>query len=160
MAKVTETLYKENARIGFKNFSGVKGEFNRNGDRQFALFFDDLDEAQMYKDMGWDVYFKKPKSDPDAEEYGVIYVTVRFDVVPPNVYKVCNGNAVQLNEHTVGQLDKDQIINVDLELSPYNGKHRDGTPKVTAYLKTMYATIAPNRFSDKYAHLNYVSDED
>ena len=160
MAKVTETLYKENAHIGFRNFSGIKSERNRNGDRQFTLILDDLEEAQMYKDMGWDVYFRTPQSDPDAEQYGVIYVTVRFDVIPPEIYKVYNGNAVQLNEHTVGQLDKDRIVHVDLELSPYNGNHQDGSPKVTAYLKTMYVTIAPNRFADKYAHLNYVTDED
>lgn len=59
MAQQDTSIMFEGAQIMFKNLSGKEGKYNRAGDRNFCLFLDPQDAAQLAKD-GWNVKELKP----------------------------------------------------------------------------------------------------
>lgn len=137
----------ENARIWWTNFAGVKTDFNRSGDRNFCLMLDDANMAEQLRADGWNV--KTYQKNPEDEPRHYIQVSVTFDPYPPRVFLVTSRNKTRLTEETIGQLDSAEIVNVDLEVRPYEW-NVNGKTGVKAYLKTMYVTIREDVFAYKY----------
>lgn len=132
----------ENARIWARNFKGEEHlPYNPKGRRNFCLSLDP-DLAQEMVDEGWNV-----KYDRDDQPY--IPVAVSFDKYPPKIYKVTSRGKTLLDEDTVGDLDDDEIVNIDLILRPYCW-NVNGSNGVKAYVKNMYVTIQENALYDKY----------
>lgn len=138
-----------NAKIIFRNFSGEASTYNRAGDRNFGIVIDDQTVAQALTNDGWAVKPLKSR-DEDAEQRYFIKVTVRFDNIPPKVFKICGKVKTQLDEEAVGSLDFDELSNIDVTISPskwdVNGNHG-----IKAYLKTMYVTLVEDELASKYA---------
>lgn len=145
---MANTLIMENAKIRFRNFSGRPDEFTREGDRSFALVIDDEDLANKLKEDGWNVRMRMPKNDGEDPWY-YLKVKVNFGGFPPKIIEVTSRNRVSLNEETVGILDTAELKSVDVEISPYHWEI-GGRSGITAYLKTMYATIEEDPFAAKY----------
>lgn len=145
---MSNTLIMENAKIRFRNFSGRPDEFTREGDRSFALVIDDEDLANKLKEDGWNVRMRMPKNDGEDPWY-YLKVKVNFGGFPPKIIEVTSRNRVSLNEETVGILDSAELKSVDVEISPYHWEI-GGRSGITAYLKTMYATIEEDPFAAKY----------
>ena len=145
---MANTLIMENAKIRFRNFSGRPDEFTREGDRSFALVIDDEDLANKLKEDGWNVRVRMPKNDGEDPWY-YLKVKVNFGGFPPKIIEVTSRNRVSLNEETVGILDSAELKSVDVEISPYHWEI-GGRSGITAYLKTMYATIEEDPFAAKY----------
>lgn len=145
---MANTLIMENAKIRFRNFSGRPDEFTREGDRSFALVIDDEDLANKLKEDGWNVRMRMPKNDGEDPWY-YLKVKVNFGGFPPKIIEVTSRNRVSLNEETVGILDSAELKSVDVEISPYHWEI-GGRSGITAYLKTMYATIEEDPFVAKY----------
>lgn len=145
---MANTLIMENAKIRFRNFSGRPDEFTREGDRSFALVIDDEDLANKLKEDGWNVRMRMPKNDGEDPWY-YLKVKVNFGGFPPKIIEVTSRNRVSLNEETVGILDSAELKSVDVEISPYHWEI-GGRSGITAYLKTMYATIEEDPFAAKY----------
>lgn len=145
---MANTLIMENAKIRFRNFSGRPDEFTREGDRSFALVIDDEDLANKLKEDGWNVRMRMPKNDGEDPWY-YLKVKVNFGGFPPKIIEVTSRNRVSLNEETVGILDSAELKSVDVEISPYHWGI-GGRSGITAYLKTMYATIEEDPFAAKY----------
>ena len=145
---MANTLIMENAKIRFRNFSGRPDEFTREGDRSFALVIDDEDLANKLKEDGWNVRMRMPKNDGEDPWY-YLKVKVKFGDFPPKIIEVTSRNRVPLNEETVGILDSAELKSVDVEISPYHWEI-GGRSGITAYLKTMYATIEEDPFAAKY----------
>ena len=145
---MANTLVMENAKIRFRNFSGRPDEFTREGDRSFALVIDDEDLANKLKEDGWNVRMRMPKNDGEDPWY-YLKVKVNFGGFPPKIIEVTSRNRVSLNEETVGILDSAELKSVDVEISPYHWEI-GGRSGITAYLKTMYATIEEDPFAAKY----------
>lgn len=137
----------ENANIRWTNFAGVKTDFNRSGERNFCLFLDDEGMADQLRADGWNV--KSYQKNPDDEIRYYIPVSVTFDPYPPRVFLVTSRNKTRLTEETIGQLDDAEIVNVDLEVRPYEW-NVNGKTGIKAYLKTMYVTIREDVFAYKY----------
>lgn len=144
---VNDNIIIENARIGFRNFSGKEGKFNPPGRRNFCLFLES-DLAHKLQNDGWNVRYLQPR-DPDDEPQAYIQVAVNFDNIPPKIVLVTKNSKTTLNEEEVNILDWAEIKNVDITVRPYNwevnGKHG-----VKAYVKTMYVTIVEDDFANKY----------
>lgn len=150
MAVAVATL--ENVRIGFRNFEGREGQYNKAGDRSFAVFLDPATAEAMAAD-GWNVKFPKPNPnpvDPDQEPRDAyLQVTVGFDYYPANVFLVSGGTPTKLSEEAVQMLDWAEIENVDLVLRPYEWSVNKSSG-IKAYLKSGYFTIVNDPFAHKY----------
>lgn len=142
----------ENVRIGFRNFEGREGPYNKAGERSFAVFLDRQTAEAMAAD-GWNVKFPKDNGnsvDPDQEPRDAyLQISVGFDFYPANVILVSNGNPTKLGVDEVLMLDWAEIENVDLVLRPYEWSVNRNTG-IKAYLKSGYFTIVSDPFAAKY----------
>lgn len=156
MAERMNKLVIDNARLIFKNFSGKGDNYNREGDRNFAVIIDDPNAAEDLADAGWNVRPLVSK-DPDEEPTHYIKVKVSFKVRAPKVRLLSNHKQVFLNENTISSLDFAKIEECGVVISPYmwevNGKRG-----ISAYLDSMYAKIEDDPFADKYA--DYADEPD
>ena len=151
MAK-TKPVSLEGVRIGFRNFEGREGKYNREGDRSFAVFLD-METAQMLAADGWNVKFPKPnpgRVDPDEPERDAfIQVAVGFDAYPANVFLITDDKSTRIGEDEIKMLDWAEIENVDLVIRPYEWAV-SGNTGIKAYLKSGYFSIIVDKFASKY----------
>lgn len=138
----------ENARIGFRNFSGKEGKFNPAGNRNFAIFLDDMELAKQMEKDGWNIRWLKSRDENEPDQ-PMISVKVAFGKIPPKIILVSRKGLSQIGEDEINILDWAEIANVDLTLRPY-AWNVSGKSGVKAYLKTMYVTIAEDNWEDKY----------
>lgn len=142
----------ENVRIGFRNFEGREGTYNKAGDRSFVVFLD-RETADELAAEGWNIKYPKPNEnrvDPDEPERDpYLQVSVGFDNYPANVFLISNGEPTRLSEDEVMMLDWAEIENVDLVLRPYEWSVNRNTG-IKAYLKSGYFTIVQDKFAAKY----------
>lgn len=140
----------EGAQIGFRNFSGVEGPYNKEGDRSFAIFLEE-GFAEELKAEGWNVKFPKEYDPNDEEDTRNPYLPVAaaFNMYPPKVVLIAGENVTPLDESEVDMLDWAEISNADIILRPYNWSV-NGNSGIKAYLKALYVTIETDPFSEKY----------
>lgn len=144
---VNKNIVIENARIGFRNFSGKEGKFNPAGRRNFCVFLE-TDLAKELESDGWNVRWLQPRDEAE-EPQPYLQVAVSFDNIPPKVILVTKKTKTPLDESSVDILDWAEIENVDLIIRPYNWDV-NGKGGVKAYIKTMYVTIVEDEFESKY----------
>lgn len=144
-----DILRIENARIMYRNFEGKESKFNAAGNRNFCVIIDDVELAQQLNNDGWNVKVRPPREEGD-EPLHYIKVNVSFKFKPPKIVSIAGGRQTILDEETVAALDYQDILNVDLEIRPYNWENANGTG-VSGYLKTMYVTVDEDSFASKYA---------
>ena len=144
----------ENAKIFWTNFAGKERENNPAGKRNFCVEIPE-DIVKNLKADGWNVKYTK-----DSEEYGgpkpYIQVEVKYGDYPPKIYKVTSRNKTLLDEDVVGDLDTDEITNVDLYISPYHWTVGSKSG-IKAYVDKMWVTIEEDDLTKKYA--NYDDEE-
>lgn len=144
---INKNLVIENAKIGFRNFSGKEGKFNPAGRRNFCVFLEKELGEQLEKD-GWNIRWLEPR-DINEDRQPYLQVAVSYDNIPPKIVLVSSHGKTQLDEASVNLLDWAEITNVDLIIRPYNW-NVNGKEGVKAYVKSMYVTIAEDNFEDKY----------
>ena len=160
---VNANLVQENARIGFRNFSGKEGKYNPPGRRNFCWFIDDDKLANALSEDGWNVRLLKPR-DEDEKPQAYLQVAVSYANIPPKIVLISGEGKTVLNETNINMLDWAEISNVDLIIRPYN-YDVNGKTGVKAYCKTMYVTIEEDEFEKKYYDVpdsaaNSLKDED
>lgn len=142
----------EDVRIGFRNFEGREGMYNKAGERSFAVFLN-RQTADQLAEEGWNVKYPKEitgQVDPDADtREPYLQVSVGFDFYPANVILISNDNPTRLSEEEVAMLDWAEIEQVDLVLRPYQWSV-NGNSGIKAYLKSGYFTIVADKFASKY----------
>lgn len=143
-------LQIDGARITHKNFSGKKTMYNREGDRNFSLIIDTIEDAELLTSLGWNV---KVKESPIAGEppFMTMKVKVKFGGNGPDIY-LKSGNSVNLlTEQNVGIIDKIAIANIDLDIRPWDTVMADGRPIRSAYLNGADVTQSVDRFAERHA---------
>lgn len=141
-----DILQIDNARIVYRNFSGVGSKFNREGDRNFAVIIEDEETAQKLADDGWNVKIKPPRDEEDTP-FMFLPVKVKFNDRGPAAYlKSGAAEPVRLNEETIGCLDDIDILNVNLDIRPYNWEV-NGKEGRTAYLQAIQVFQDVDRFA-------------
>jgi len=149
---MAKPVHLESVRIGFKNFEGREGPYNKSGERSFAVFLP-RDIADDLAAQGWNVKFPRENEnavDPDEDARDpYLQVSVGFDFYPANVFIISNGQPTRLTEDEVGMLDWAELENVDLVLRPYEWSVNRNSG-IKAYLKSGYFTIVTDPFAAKY----------
>ena len=142
-------LQIDDARIIYRNFSGEGSKFNREGDRNFSLIIPDQELADKLVAQGWNVKIREPREEGD-DPFIHLPVKVKFNDRGPNVYLQSGGRRVKLDEESISCLDNVDIVNVDMDIRPYDWEV-DGKTGRTAYLHSMCVTQEVDRFaSDDY----------
>lgn len=146
------------ARIIFRNFAGVEGQYNAAGDRNFGVVLDPATAEAMLED-GWNVKYLKSRDEGD-EPTPWVPVSVSFAHRPPRVvmisqrYDHATGefvpSRVTLPEELIEMLDIADLSTVDLRLNPYTW-NVNGRTGVKAYLGAIYATVQQDELERKYA---------
>lgn len=141
-------LQIDDARIVYRNFSGVGSMYNKAGERNFSVVIPDEGIYNELKSKGWNVKRREPQ-DPNDTPFMTLPVKVKFNSYGPNVYLVTNGVQRELDESTVGTLDRVDILCVDLDIRPYAWEDgpRSGT---SAYLNAIRVTQDIDRFAAQY----------
>lgn len=141
----------ENVRIGFRNFEGREGPYNRKGQRDFVVFLDS-EFAKQLDEEGWNIKWPKSNEHVNPEEDDrdpYLPVSVGFEFYPAKVYIVSNDNVTAIGAEETEMLDWAELENVDLVIRPYEWEV-NGNKGIKAYLKAGYFTIVTNAFDEKY----------
>ncbi len=146
-------LQIDDACIIYRNFSGVGSKFNREGDRNFAVYIPDEDMAEELKERGWNVKIKPPREDGD-DPFMFLPVKIKFNDRGPAVYLVTGNKKTPLNENTVSCLDDIDILSVDLDIRPYDWDVNGKTGR-TAYLQSIWVTQEVDRFASRMMEDEY-----
>jgi hypothetical protein len=147
----------ENARLMFKNFSGIEGQYNPAGKRNFAIFLDP-DVAAEIAQMGYNVKTLRPRIDvePPEEPQDYLKVNVKYSsnpkARPPRVVLITSRGRTNLDEAQISILDWADFSNVDLIIRPYQ-YDVNGNTGVSAYLESIYCTIQEDALERKYAEV-------
>lgn len=153
MPQQDNTVLMEGVQIIFRNFAGKEGQYNREGDRNFAVKLSD-EVAEMLANDGWNVKQLQPRED-DEEGLPQPYlpVSVNYRGRPPRIVIITSRGRTNLEEEQVEMLDWADIENVDLIVRPYSWEVQ-GKTGIKAYLQSMYVTIREDALEMKYADMN------
>jgi hypothetical protein len=147
------TVLMEGVRIIFRNFSGKEGQYNREGDRNFAVLLDEQ-VAQTMAEDNWNVKWLRPRSEEEEEApQAYLPVSVNFKGRPPRIVLITSRGRTNLDESSIEMLDWADIINVDLIVRPYEWTVNQKSG-VKAYLQSIYVTIEEDALEMKYNELN------
>jgi hypothetical protein len=154
MAQKDNTVLMEGVRIIFRNFSGREGQYNREGDRNFAVLLDEKIATAMAED-NWNVKWLKPRNEEEGEEsQAYLPISVNFKGRPPRIVLITSRGRTNLDETQVETLDWVDILNVDLIVRPYEWTV-NGKSGVKAYLQSIYVTIDEDPLELKYSELDH-----
>ena len=142
----------EDTRIMFRNFTGAKGQYNAEGDRNFCVPLEPGVAAEM-KAVGWNIKQLRGREEgDDPQDYIKVKVSYKEGQRPPKVVLVTSRGKNELTEDTVSVLDWADIAKVDLIISPYEWDV-NGNTGITAYLKSIFVHIVEDELDLKYADL-------
>lgn len=148
MADEAKTFMVEDARLVFRNFSGKEGQYNREGDRNFAVILDHKIAKVMLKD-GWNVKYLASREDGE-EDTPYIQITVNFKNRPPRVVMITSTSRTNLTEDAIDVLDWADIRTADLIARAYDWSV-NGKTGTKAYLQSLFVTIEEDELERKYA---------
>ena len=151
------TLQVDGANITFRNFSGRPSQYNREGERNFALIIDDEEIAQALQDdvnrygVSWNVKIKAPREEGDRPfMYLPVKVKYNGNNRDPKVYVESGRRRITLTEETIDMLDDIDIRSIELDIAPYDNEV-NGRPYRAAYLQSMYVVQEIDRFAARFA---------
>lgn len=150
-----DTVLMEGVKLVFRNFAGKEGEYNRKGDRNFAVLLPDDIAADMAAD-GWNVKVLQPREDADEGETPQPYLQVSLNYDkgrPPTVVLITSRGRTHIGEDEIETLDWADIINADLIVRPYHWEVNNKTG-IKAYLQSLYVTIEEDELEQKYADMD------
>jgi len=144
------TIVLEDVEIGFRNFSGQVGKYNKEGEKSFVVFMND-DIATRLADDGWNVKYLKPLDEEDSPQ-AYLSVSVNYGTRgrPPKVVLVTSRGKTVLTADTVSLVDWAEIVKADCIIRPYHWEVNENTG-IKAYLRDLYLTIREDPLELKYA---------
>lgn len=144
-----DVLEIEDARIIYRNFSGVGSKYNREGDRNFAVIIPNQEICDILTNNGWNVKIKPPR-DEDDSPFMFLPVKIKFNNRGPAAYINSGGQVTRLNEDTIDMLDEIDIQSVDMDIRPYDWEV-NGKEGRSAYLQAINVIQNIDRFGAQYA---------
>src|SRR3954454_12202340 len=98
MPRAENTVLMEGVRIIFRNFAGKEGQYNREGDRNFAVLLDDKTAQAMAED-NWNVKWLQPRGEEEEETpQAYLPISVNFKGRPPRIVMITSRGRTHLDE--------------------------------------------------------------
>lgn len=150
--KKVPKLNIEDANIlpgGWRNFSGRETEMNRDGKRTFCVVIPE-DMAEDLEADGWNVKERIYEDEPE-NTFHFLSVNVSYrGYYPPEIAIFANGVRTDLDQDTVGQIDRMRIKRASLSINP---SHWDvnGKSGISAYLDSLYIAIDEESWKTNFA---------
>lgn len=144
----------ENITIAFRNFAGKEGQFNAEGNRNFAIFLDEQ-TAEKLAEAGWNVKRLKEREGDEGPAQAYIQVSVSYKNRPPKIAMVTSKGLTYLGESEVEVLDWVDIETADVTLNPYEWAI-GGKYGVKAYVKSLFIKIEEDYLQLKWT--NFVDE--
>lgn len=161
MTDFRDRIVLENARMLFRNFSGVEGKYNKDGDRNFGVLIPGHFARELERD-GWNVKWLEPREEGDPED-AFIRVSVAFKKgkkkTGPRVILISSEGRTKLTDETIDLLDDVDILTTDMIIRPYRWEV-NGKTGIKAYLQSMFVTIEESPLDRKYAAITPSFKED
>lgn len=148
MPKEDNSVVMEDMQIIWKNFSGEKGPYNANGNREFSVILAPED-ARNLESLGFNVKTREPREEGD-DPFSYLTVAVKYTFRPPHIVMITSRARQVLTEDRVGDLDYVDIEKADLIINPSEW-NVNGKTGIKAYVKSMYITIEEDALARKYA---------
>lgn len=139
-------LQLDDVRIIYRNFSGEGSKFNRDGDKNFSVFIDNMELANDLIEQGWNVKIREPREEGD-EPFAHLPVKVKFNDRGPRIYLITGNRRNELDEESVAILDNIDIACIDMDIRPYDWEVNGKTGR-TAYLHSMRVVQEVDRFAE------------
>lgn len=143
-------------KLWYRNMCGAVGEYNKAGERNFAIELDDETAENLIAD-GWTCINHKPKSskDPDSELIYRFKIKMNFNSMnPPRIYVASRDGKrrTMVEEHWLDDqnIDKRRIEWCDIEVNPYT-RTVNGKEWCSAYLSEITFKLQEGGFDYKYA---------
>lgn len=153
MPRNDKNLILEDVVIAFRNFEGKEDQYNRAGNRNFAILLDETQAAQMERD-GWNIKYLREREEGEGRQ-AYIQVAVSYKARPPKIGMVTSKGLTYLGESEVEMLDWVDIEVADVTLNPYEWAVNDKTG-VKAYLQTLFIKIEEDYLQQKWT--SFVED--
>ena len=148
-----KNVVMEDMRLIFRNFAGKEGQYNREGDRNFAVLLDEKTAKAMDKD-GWNIKYLKAREEGDQDQ-PYLSVAVNFKGRPPRIVMITSRGRTTLHEDECEILDWADIRTADLIVRPYEWVV-NGKSGIKAYLQSICVTIEEDALELKYADVHDV----
>ena len=146
-----ETIVLKDIEPVFRNFSGEARQYNNAGDRNFNAKVSEA-QAQMLRNKGFRIKEMAPNAYNDEPSYFLkVKVSYRFDA--PNVNLITSKCTRRLDEDTISELDHMSIEKCDISIVGSHWSQPSGETGVTAYLRSMYATLREDPLELEYASM-------
>lgn len=143
-AKGNEIIQINNAKITWRNFSGMK--FNDPTRRSFGIIIPHIDIARQLEARGWPVNHR-PSNNPGEPDILVMPVKFQYNDFPPIIrLKAVDAPARKLTPENVGTLDNVGIDYANMDLSMYRSARG-----ISAYLKNLIVYQKPVTAYDRFA---------
>lgn len=139
-------LQLDDVRIIYRNFSGEGSKFNREGDKNFSVFIDNMELANDLIEQGWNVKIREPREEGD-EPFAHLPVKIKFNDRGPRIYLITGNRRNELDEESVAILDNIDIACIDMDIRPYDWEVNGKTGR-TAYLHSMRVVQEVDRFAE------------
>lgn len=151
----TPVILKNTKIIFAPNFSGIaRSAYDRDGVRKFSVIVNDDAVLARLQDEGWNIKHTNP--DEDGNYVYFIDLFVSYRIKPPVIKMGVGKRLVALDETTIAQLDRAQIIDVNVAFTGSRWERPNGDFGIKAYLDEALFVIAEPVFSSMYA--DYESD--
>jgi len=138
----------ENVVIAFRNFEGKEDKYNREGDRNFAVFLSEEIADKMAAD-GWNVKYLREREGDEGPPQAYIQVAVSYKIKPPKIGVLTSKGLRYYTEEIVGLLDWVDIELADVTINPYEWAV-GGKSGTKAYLSSLFLKIAEDYLQLKW----------
>ena len=151
----TQPFTVENARLVYKNFAGLEGDYNNAGDRNFHVVIEDHDYARELEAQRYNITWPKPNPDikpEDDERNPTLKVKIKFaDIYIVKSGTNGTGRPEKLEEQDWEMLDWMTPKQIDLTVKPYDYSDRYSTGTgITAYLQELVMVVELTELQEKY----------
>lgn len=159
---VTEhAIFKRQHPVFQTNFAGRLDPWG-NSRRNFCIRIDDSKVAQRLMDAGWRIN-PYTNRETDEVEFYFMRVNVSFDnptkdpardkdFIPVIKQVTESGVVTYLDEETVGLLDDQDILWMNVDVRPYNSyNERNDTEQVVGYLSRLLVKVKDDIFDDDFS---------